>query len=523
MTIGEEIGCDQTAPPAGDHGRLGGYDISNQTQSLAGLHELEERVAAAMEELAGRYPDGVPAGVVQQFRSEHDLYYRVRAHERAHYYQGISAATELALTFARNDLTSWLFQTLAEVPDGQGIWIPLLRWARGGAPGCPAAVRDMVNRLRIAEVVYAALDGDPAALGLDPTLDDLIRSYFPGGAAPLGSDPGFRLGRRYLAEGAAKAAEWIYFLRDDPSDVTRAELDLASSGEVYRRAIRHVRQLIPAVPLAGQLQATVLAADLALHPVIPDGLWPDIYAADPEEATGLAPGPRFVAVTALLPGVPAAAFEDKETLGAELEDRAVTQLGWPSAEAATRAVLAALHGVMERPYHSELLGILDGTDHPIRKMVTAGELRLADQFAFVPPLNAQPINENRLAPSGFRGSIVTPLGEIDRLLAPERLWYRQELARQLVYAQCPRCPLRGDDSYQTEFLAAGACRALESGACQDGRSRARIRQEFLGCDLTAAQLGEYLGEGWRSRLRFFESSQEPGIVSPPPYGARPHS
>ncbi len=516
MAIGEEIPCGETAVPPGDHGRLGAYDIGSQTLSLDGLHEEEQRVAADSEEIASRYPDGVPEEVIREHRRKHDLYFLVRAHERAHYYQGISTAAELALTFAENDLASFLFTVLESVPAGQGIWVPMLRWAMGAAPGCPPDVRSVVSRVGGADRVHAALDGNPEARGRDAALDARIRSFFPGAAVPLASDAGFRLGRRYLAEGSAKAAEWIYALKGEPSDVTRAELDLASRPEVYRRAIRHVRELIPGVPLGGQLQAVVLAADLALHPVIQAELWPDVYAADPAEAASLAPGPRFARVAGLLPGIPADAFRDKATLGAELLSRAGAELGWPPADEATRAAIAALEVVLARPYHAELLGMLEGTNHPIRKMAAALELRLRDRFAFVPPVNAPLINQAQLAPSGFRGSILTPLGDIDRLLAPEQMWFRRGLARQLVYSQCPQCPLRGDESYRTEFLAADACPALASGRCREANSRSVVRQEFLNCEIIGHHMTGHLGADWRSRLRFFVSSEQPGTVRPAP-------
>jgi hypothetical protein len=516
MGTGEEIPCGQAAAAASDHGRLGGYDVATRTLSLDGLHEAEALVAADLQEIAERYPDGTPAEVGREHRRKHDLYYRVRAHERAHYYQGTSAAAEVALVYAKNDLTRYLFTALEAVPPGQGIWIPLLRWAGGAAAGCPPDLASVIRMVRAADVVYAALDGDPDVLGRGQVQDDRIRRYFPGAALPLSSDSGFRLGRRYLAEGSAKAAEWIYVLREQPSDVVRAELSLATSPEVYRRALSHVRELIPRIPLLGQLQALVLAADLALHPVIPADLWPDVYGADPAQAAGLAPGPRFASLAGLLPVIPAAAFADKAALAAELTTRAEEHLGWPSADQATRAAIAAIDTVLADQSHAKLLEVLDGTSHPIRKMRASLELRLRDRFAFVPPVNAQLINEAQLATSGFRGSILTPLGDIDRALAPERLWFNGSLARQLIYAQCPECPLRGDVSYRTEFLAAAACPALTSGRCADARSRSAIRQEFANCDLISDRLSRHLGSDWRSRLRFFVSSEQPGTFRPRP-------
>ncbi|HUZ53481.1 MAG TPA: hypothetical protein VMU94_13265 [Streptosporangiaceae bacterium] len=516
MGIGEEIPCGQSAAPASDHGRLGGYDIGTRTQSLDGLHEAEALVAADSEEIAERYPDVVPAEVRRELRRKHDLYYRVRAHEHAHYYQGTSTAAEVALVFAKNDLTRFLFTALEAAPPGQGIWLPLLRWAMGAAPGCPPDLASVIFRVRAADVLYAALDGDPDVLGRGQVQDNRISRYFPGAALPLSSDIGFRLGRRYLAEGSAKAAEWIYVLRAEPSDVVRAELDLATSPEVYRRAISHVRELIPRIPLLGQLQALVLAADLALHPVIPAGLWPDVYGADPAQAAELAPGPRFASLAGLLPAIPAAAFADKAALAAELTTRAEEDLGWPPADQATRAAIAAIDTVLAAQYHATLLEALEGNSHPIRKMRASLELRLQDRFAFVPPVSAPPINEAQLAASGFRGSTLTPLGDIDRMLAPEERWFSGSLARQLIYAQCPQCPLRGDDSYRTEFLAAGACPALSSGPCKDARSRSAVRHEFLNCDLVRRHLTPHLGSDWRSRLRFFVSSEQPGTFRPRP-------
>jgi len=420
VRIGEEIPCGQSAAPASDSGRLGGYDVGTRTLSLDGLHEAEALVAADSQQIAQRYPGVVPDKVCREHRRKHDEYYRVRAHERAHYYQGTSAAAEVALLYAKNDLTRYLFTALESVPPEQGIWIPLLRWAGGAPPGCPPELASVIHRVRAADVVYAALDGDPDVLGRSQVTDDRIRRYFPGAALPLSSDSGFRLGRRYLAEGSAKAAEWIYVLREQPSDIVRAELNLAASPEVYRRALGHVRELTPRIPLLGQLQALVLAADLALHPVIPAGLWPDVYGADPAQAADLAPGPRFASLAGLLPAIPAAAFADKAALAAELTARAEDDLGWPPADQATRAAIAALDTVLAAQSHAKLLEVLDGTSHPIRKMRASLELRLRDRFAFVPPVNAPLINEAQLAAAGFRGSILTPLGEIDRALAPKR-------------------------------------------------------------------------------------------------------
>jgi hypothetical protein len=511
MNAGEEIPCGETAPPAGDHGRLGGYDIASRTQSLVGLREVEDQVRADLERITEQYPDGAPEGVRKDHQRTYDLYYRVRTHEKAHFYQGLSTATELARTFAENDLTRFLFMTLEAVPPGQDLWLPLLRWAHGAAPGCPPELTSVISRFRTADIVYAALDGDADAADRDP---GRVRAFFPAASRPLAADPGFRLGRRYLAEGAAKAAEWIYVLRSEPEALLRAESDLASSPEVYRRAILHVRQLIPEVPLPGQLQAVVLCADFALNPEVPVELWPDIYAAEAADAARLAPGPRFVLVSRLLPEIPAACFAAKENLAAELTSRVSDMLGWLGPDQATRAAMAAIDGVLASSQHARLLALLPGSDHPIRRLRMALEARLEDTWAFVPPVNASLINARRLAPSGFRGSTLTPMGEIDRLLAPERTWFTGRLARQLIYAQCPECPLRSDLSYQAEFTADEACPELGSGRCAQARSRAAIRHEFLACRITGNLLEHHLGSGWSARLRFFVSGEDPGAFRP---------
>ena len=333
MRVGEEISCGQATAPASDQGGLGAYDINSRTQSLVGLQEAERLVAIDAEQLASQYPEGVPEPVAREHRRKHDQYYRVRAHEKAHYYQGASTAAEVARTYAENDLVRFLFTVLGSIPAEQDVWLPLLRWGMGAASGCPPRLVSIISRFRTAEIAYAALDGDADAAAGDP---DRVRWFFPAARQPLTSDPGFQLGRRYLAEGAAKAAEWIYVLRAEPESAIRAELDLASSHEVYRRAISYVRRLIPHVPLPGQLQAVVLAADLALHPDIPAQLWPDVYAAEAADAARMAPGPRFVLVAGLLPSIPAAAFSDKAALAAELTARTKEVLGWPDPDQATR-------------------------------------------------------------------------------------------------------------------------------------------------------------------------------------------
>jgi hypothetical protein len=512
MRVGEEIPCGQATARAGDHGFLGGYDVNSRTQSLAGLQEAERLAAADAEQLASQFPEGVPEALAEDYREKHDLYFRVRAHEKAHYYQGASTAAEVARTYAENDLVRFLFTVLESIPAEQDVWLPLLRWGLGAAPGCPPGLTSAVSRFRTAEIVYAALDGDADAAEGDP---DRIRRFFPAARQPLMSDPGFQLGRRYLAEGAAKAAEWIYVLRAKPESVIRAELDLASCPEVYRRAINYVRRLIPHIPLPGQLQAVVLAADLALHPDIPAQLWPDVYAAEPADAASLTPGPRFALVTGLLPSMPAAAFAEKATLAAELTTRTKEVLGWPDPDQATRAAIAALDDVLASPRNAELLAWLEGNNHPVRKMRMTLATRLEDQYAFVPPVNANLINPRGLAPSGFRGSVLTPLGAADRLLEPEHVWFVRRLAKQLIYAQCPECPMRADDSYLMEFTTDNACSELNSGQCQAARTRAAIRKEFLSCGIIGERLTRHLGPGWRTRLRFFMSSEDPGTVRRP--------
>jgi hypothetical protein len=512
MQAGEEIPCGQATAPASDQGCLGAYDINSRTQSLAGLQEAERLVAIDVEQLTSQFPEGVPAPVARELRRKHDLYYRVRAHERAHYYQGASTAAEVARTYAENDLVRFLFTVLESIPAEQDVWLPLLRWGLGGTSGCPPRLVSIISRFRTAEIVYAALDGDADAAEGE---SDRIRWFFPAARQPLASDPGFQLGRRYLAEGAAKAAEWIYVLCAEPQSAIRAELDIAGSPEVYRRAISYVQRLIPHVPLPGQLQAVVLAADLALHPEIPAQLWPDVYAAEAADAALLAPGPRFALVAGLLPSIPAAAFSDKAALAVELTARTKEVLGWPDPDQATRAAIAALDTVLAAPRNAKLLAMLEGNSHPVRKMRMTLEVRLEDQYAFVPPVNASLINARQLAPSGFRGSALTPLGATDLLLEPERVWFSRRLARQLIYAHCPECPLRADDSYLTEFKTDNACSELTSGQCQAARTRTAVRREFLACGIIGEQLSRHLGSGWRTRLRFFISSEDPGTVRRP--------
>ena len=167
------------------------------------------------------------------------------------------------------------------------------------------------------------------------------------------------------------------------------------------------------------------------------------------------------------------------------------------------------------PRNAKLLAMLEGNNHPVRKMRMTLEVRLEDQYAFVPPVNASLINARQLAPSGFRGSALTPLGATDLLLEPERVWFSRRLARQLIYAQCPECPLRADDSYLTEFKTGSSCSELDSGQCQAARTSAAVRREFLTCGIIGEQLSRHLGPGWRTRLRFFTSSADPGTVRQP--------
>jgi hypothetical protein len=537
MRVGDEYPCGQAAGSA-DHTRLGTFDIQTMAPSLAGLeeaeqHEMDDRVA-----LSKRFPDGVvPADVMSAHRTKHDLYLRVRAHEKAHFYQAISTSGCLGRTFAVNDLRHNLFTVLENVPREHEIWLPLLRWALSANPGVPELLT-YVHTFRIADIINAALDGDPDAVDHHPRW---TRPFFTGSDGPITSDMRFRLGQRYLAEGSAKAAEWIYILRADPQAVTRAELDLESSPEVYRRALTYLRGLIPNIPLLGQLQALVLATDFALHPLFPVGLWPDMFNAEAGNAPYLAPGPRFVAVAELLPLITPAAFLDKKALAAELVSSTQQVLGWPHPDEVTRAVTASINEVLARPLLAEGLENLKGDLHPVRRMRTALEVRLADTFSFVPPINAPLINEHQsVIPSGFLGSLHDPLNEVDRVLF-SATWFASRLASQLVYARCPECPIRADDRYLAEFARGSpgtpgrprrsrfwhrlghrvpgpgrhqdgraredeACAELTSGRCRKAQENSAVRHEFLSCKMIDKNLSECLGAEWRSRIRFFVST-----------------
>ncbi len=302
---------------------LGSFDYTYMGVTLQNLRDMETEVHRFTEELRQKNrdteagtPDAQAAFDRSQFESGMQVYWRIRAHEKVHYYQQISTSVGLAKTFSVGDSSKFIFDALKEIPEKQPVGLPLYLWAMALGLADDENMVFVIKMLRYRLLCDLALDGRVLQEHFDPSGKHYFKLLHPELDDRFWETEGFRLGFQAIAEGSAKASEWLYFLQHSPDRENEAIDDIYGSPEIYVRALEYLRKAIPGKSLRGYLQALAVLADLALHPRLTDDTWPFIYLPDKEYPLEyFLPGARFVRlVEALRQNGGGCDFEDKYAL-----------------------------------------------------------------------------------------------------------------------------------------------------------------------------------------------------------------
>lgn len=394
--------ADQKPPPAE---RVSPFERHAATEGVQGSFDIEylymwtrqggaEKDAILKEQEAIRRDPASTAADLARFYKKHELHYRVRAHEKAHYWQSISTTYCIARTFQMGDCHRLLRDALQESA-GQldGIGVPLGPWIAGGT-NIPERLQEAAQLFGLSRHFFGVADGIfPDAVNGKSVLQHLLKdSKGTGfGATVTHADP---LGARALLEGAAKASEWIYWLAKGQATDREALADLAASLPIYKSAFIEFRKRLPAAPLLQALQAFVVTCDYALTLPLPAGrLWDFMAGQRPEDVL---PGVRFRMLLDLwTASPPLSPASGKVQICEQLADLARRSLGWSGPAENCQAVFdqvekspsRRMEGLPEHPIWN-----------PVHDILLALELRTKVPCALIAPVDAEYVNAMRLLP-----------------------------------------------------------------------------------------------------------------------------
>src|ERR1700694_5094156 len=337
-------------------------------------------------------------------QKELEHYFRLRAHERAHYYQHLSTSSGIAQAMLYNDRLIHVVEALRRIDQRIQIRIPLGEWVEA-----PAAVAWAVDYWRETGRLNRILLGDDGSAS-ERRDEDLsaFRALF-GSLRKHEVGPAFTFGYRTLAEGAAIATEWLYSLCQDPSRSSFAHADIMSSPPEYHLAYRYVADACPGLDVRSYLQTVCVLADMALHAPVDVAAWPlhgfrgpRPFHADPV----LAPGVRFVRLIAAMAKRPVVDWQDKFAVG-EFFMSQMRELDWPTPEEITRNVIDLVDESLALPRTQKLVDLI-GDQHMMLRMHRALETPQHYPLAFIAPIDHKPINAANIAPTGIFGSQIDP-------------------------------------------------------------------------------------------------------------------
>jgi hypothetical protein len=480
---------------------LGALDL--RTFGLEISSDLERLVIPTLEQLGQQIASGAltQSDAMAELDRRHPEYRTARAHEKAHWFQTLGCSLVQAFAYSLGDRTSYILNTLREIPTTEAIKLPLVEWAKESS--CP---REIVRACEVcirSWLADLALDGvrPPwAAKAIDAEVGDLFRSLPP----PYWDRPEFRLGRRPLEEGSATAAEYIYQLREGLLSGTVADREIRSRGIEYSAAYEHVAAAVPKSSVLGCVQSLAVCADMALHPLLPLEGWPWLQAMAKEiPAEDLLPGYRFVRLLSLLTKARGVDLESKDEVGGYLDLEAQKELGWASSIDSSRRASELLAKVIEATIRQAGLAdfpeLVEAGFMPLDKVKLALELRCEKPWALVPPVDSDEVNQRRININGFVGSEISPVSEVVQA-GVWAAWTAHFVAGQVWRIRDPACALHHCAGLLNEVL--DNCHLASTGLCHDGGGYDLRVGSFLRCSVTDDVLRPILGAGWQSRVQF---------------------
>jgi hypothetical protein len=463
---------------------LGTFDYVDMSMSLHQLEEAEEvfyQGSNAIESAVkkGELTEDAAVNQLMQLRREPktEAYLRVRVHEKAHYYQHISTSAGVARPFAAGEGANFLKQVLRELPKNIRIGLPLALWVVQSKIGADSDLAAMLRLFNMRLLADFALNGDLFAEHFIKPGEHILQSAHPELPAKFWETDDYKLGFRPIAEGGAKAAEWLYLVRNDPSAADRAMSDISGCPEEYHLAFDFLRKHLPGHhSVLAYLQTMSVVCDFALHPLLTRATWPLIWTPDSAHPVeSIFPGMRFTALVRLLAQAGGEVdLEEKASVFKWLSLATQKMLGWASPEAATKSLLVFVEEALQ--VHSndvaewtsdwEKWAKETGDDvvHPMIRQKNALQARLEDEMAFIAPVNAEMLNSRHLVSTGFVGSARFPPSDWERNSQVSQ-WYLIAIATILALEQYPYCPLLFTPRMQREPYFRMSCAQLTSGKC----------------------------------------------------------
>ena len=468
---------------SGVDGLLGVLDL--RTLGLAIEPTLEEPVRKSMERFDREAVEGrlTQQQVNAALQQEHDLYYRVRAHERHHWFQTLSCSSLLARLFAIGDEAQHAFDVLKAAGPASEIELPLIEWAKD--PGCPQAVAAYVGRY-VEWWLFGHVWYGRRPPYLAEAIDARFATLFPGGDR-WWTSPEFQLGCGTLVEGSATAAELLYQLRTGRYDGDWVEQEIRSRPPDYRLAYEEISRRLAQTPVVTRLQVLAVCADWALHPLLGARGWPWMdRMLNERPVQELLPGFRFMRALRHVERELGSVNADKDAIVALF-----SSADWQMDEA-TRLVSEL---VAEARAQSTVMEL-----HPMVSTIDdALQVRLQKPWALVPPVDAIAINQARISTKGFIGSALDPVNDNFRWLYWQE-WLSHYVAEQVTRFRDPNCVLFGGSPFTQEIE--NECPFARDRSCHDARLRDFRIRNFLQCPLVDAELRPSLGEDWSDRVSF---------------------
>jgi len=267
---------------------LGTFDYVDMSVSLYQLEEADEifyrrinAIQSAFEK--GELTEDAAENRVRQLRREPmmEAYLRVRTHEKANYYQHISTSAGVARPFAAGEGIVFLRDVLLELPKNIRIGLPLGLWVGQPEIGPDSDLATMLKLFSMRLLADFAINGELFAEHFTKRGKHVLQLVHPELPAKFWETDDYKLGFRAIVEGGAKAAEWLYFVRDDPSVADRALSDIYGCPEEYHLAFDYLYKHLPGRhSVLAYLQTLSVVCDFALHPPLTRATWPLIWTPD---------------------------------------------------------------------------------------------------------------------------------------------------------------------------------------------------------------------------------------------------
>jgi hypothetical protein len=490
---------------------FGTFDSTYMGLSLENLGQLEAEVNDRIQQLLESGEVEEEQGVVYlrrhpEFRRmQHDprfrLYWRVRVHEKAHFYQHVSTATSLARMFAAGDSINFMREALQTIPQDGPVSLPLNAWAARLGLSDDHPLVFVIRHFQARLLADLALDGDVYKEQFVEPNKHVLQLFHPDLKPGFWEGTEYTLGFRSLVEGAAKATEWIYCIRDDPSCERAALEDIYGSPDEYVRTFDFLRARVPGKSAHDYLQALVVLSDFALHPFLSAESWPNIWMPiNDSSINDLFPGARFVRLVELLAGAGEEhSFSDKAAIFEYLAGRAAEEFNWPRPEACTARLLAFVdEAIAKQPI--PVLEFPRDLTHPLIRVRDALRARAKDEMAFIAPINTPLLREHGAFPSGFLGSRYNPPSPSDISVMMYN-WYQHVMTLRMTLEKYPSCPLLDNTRFTEAYRTTGECQQLIRGECTVERARALNGWAHLkACGLFKDMMQKVLGPEWERRL-----------------------